>query len=69
MNEFKSRSDRNREQIESFLDSNQKSTEMFLYSREISTLSKRFPQIIIKKGERYKKELELYCCKVFRANP
>ena len=64
MHEFKSRSEKNFEAIETFLTSQEQSREMILYAREMATLQKQFPQIIIEKGNRFLEGRNLYICEV-----
>lgn len=51
------RSEQNSEDIERFLASNAETLKLRLYGREISTLQKKYPEVIIRKGEKYKGSL------------
>ena len=51
MRDFETRSERNFDSIYQFLNSEQNELELILYSREVVSLQRRIPRIVIIKGK------------------
>ena len=66
MRDFETRSERNFDSIYQFLNSEQNELELILYSREVVSLQRRIPRIVIIKGKPYSRNPPLYRCIVRR---
>ena len=66
MTGYQTRSERQQEQIKSFLDSNAEVLPLRLYGREVRILQKRNPGIVIKVDSEYNKGSSLYNCFIYK---
>lgn len=66
MTGYQTRSERQQEQIKSFLDSNADVLPLRLYGREVRVLQRRNPDIVIQIGSEYSKGSSLYNCFIYK---
>ena len=66
MTGYQTRSERQQEQIKSFLASNADVLPLRLYGREVRVLQRRNPDIVIQIGSEYSKGSSLYNCFIYK---
>ena len=66
MTGYQTRSERQQEQIKSFLASNADVSPLRLYGREVRVLQRRNPDIVIQIGSEYSKGSSLYNCFIYK---